>query len=61
MLGDATLFTRSDEVEGQWRVCDPILRAWTELPRPLPQYTAGSQGPREAQRILLPEHAWRAI
>ncbi len=61
MRGDATLFTRSDEVEGQWRVCDPILRAWTELPRPLPQYTAGSQGPREAQRILLPEHAWRAI
>jgi glucose-6-phosphate 1-dehydrogenase len=61
MRGDATLFTRSDEVEGQWSVCDAILRAWAELPEPLPRYPAGSQGPREAQRILLPGHAWRAI
>jgi glucose-6-phosphate 1-dehydrogenase len=61
MRGDATLFTRSDEVEGQWRVCDPILSAWDELPGPLPQYPAGSQGPREASRILLRGHEWRAI
>ena len=25
MRGDATLFTRNDEVEAQWRICDPIL------------------------------------
>jgi glucose-6-phosphate 1-dehydrogenase len=61
MRGDATLFTRSDEVEGQWRVCDPILRAWSEVPDPVPQYPAGSQGPPEARRILLPGHEWRAI
>jgi glucose-6-phosphate 1-dehydrogenase len=61
MRGDATLFTRSDEVEGQWRVCDPILQAWGELPEPLPQYAAGTQGPFEARRILLPGHEWRAI
>ena len=30
MRGDATLFTRDDEVEAQWRICDPILEAWSE-------------------------------
>jgi glucose-6-phosphate 1-dehydrogenase len=61
MRGDATLFTRNDEVEAQWRICDPILRAWAEMPGPLPVYPAGSQGPAEARRILLPGHTWRAI
>ena len=75
MRGDATLFTRDDEVEAQWRICDPILQAWehTPMPRPgglrvgglrvggLPQYEAGSQGPAEADEILLPEHSWRAV
>ena len=28
MRGDATLFTRNDEVEAQWRICDPIVSAW---------------------------------
>src|SRR5688572_20276222 len=61
MRGDATLFTRGDEVEGQWAICEPILRAWAELREPLPQYPAGTQGPREARRILLEGHEWRAI
>jgi glucose-6-phosphate 1-dehydrogenase len=61
MRGDATLFTRNDEVEAQWRICDPILQAWESTPGPLPQYEAGSQGPREADSILLPGHRWRAI
>jgi glucose-6-phosphate 1-dehydrogenase len=61
MRGDATLFTRNDEVEAQWRICDPILRTWDATPGPLPQYPAGSQGPAEANRVLLPGHAWRAI
>jgi glucose-6-phosphate 1-dehydrogenase len=61
MRGDATLFTRDDEVEAQWRICDPILRAWESTNGPLPQYEAGSQGPKEAADILLPEQAWRAI
>jgi glucose-6-phosphate 1-dehydrogenase len=59
--GDATLFTRGDEVEAQWAICDPIVRAWSESPeRPAP-YAAGSQGPAEAEAILLPGHAWRVI
>ena len=28
MRGEATLFTRNDEVEAQWRICDPIVSAW---------------------------------
>jgi glucose-6-phosphate 1-dehydrogenase len=61
MRGDATLFTRNDEVEAQWRICDPILRVWEAMPGPLSQYPAGSQGPEEANRVLLPGHAWRPI
>jgi len=64
MRGDATLFTRDDEVEAQWRICDPILKYWESAHpsnEPLPQYEAGSQGPREAADILLPEQSWRAI
>ena len=61
MRGDATLFTRNDEVEAQWRICDPIVGAWAKTPGPLPQYEAGSQGPEEAERLLSEGHRWRAI
>jgi glucose-6-phosphate 1-dehydrogenase len=61
MRGDATLFTRNDEVEAQWRICDPIVGAWAKQPGPLAQYEAGSQGPAEADSLLLEGHRWRAI
>ena len=62
MRGDATLFTRDDEVEAQWTIIDPILEAWETMPGPLPQYPAGSPGPEEADSILVGEHhRWRAI
>jgi glucose-6-phosphate 1-dehydrogenase len=63
MRGDATLFTRDDEVEAQWEICDPILRAWNETGQPpLTEYEAGGQGPEEADRIRYPRHdGWRAI
>jgi glucose-6-phosphate 1-dehydrogenase len=61
MRGDATLFTRNDEVEAQWGVCDPIVRTWAQQPGPLPQYEAGSQGPSEADSLMLDGHRWRAI
>ncbi|MDQ3850630.1 MAG: glucose-6-phosphate dehydrogenase [Actinomycetota bacterium] len=61
MRGDATLFTRNDEVEAQWRICDPILRAWQALPGPLPQYPAGAQGPAEAEGLLRDATHWRTI
>jgi glucose-6-phosphate 1-dehydrogenase len=61
MRGDPTLFTRNDEVEAQWRICDPILKAWETKPGPLPKYQAGSQGPAEAETLLREDDRWRAI
>jgi glucose-6-phosphate 1-dehydrogenase len=61
MRGDATLFTRNDEVEAQWRICNPIVQAWGTTPGPLPQYPAGSQGPDEASLILRHGDTWRTI
>jgi glucose-6-phosphate 1-dehydrogenase len=61
MRGEATLFTRDDEVEEQWRICDPIVHTWEQAPGPLPQYPAGSQGPAEADNLMLPEQSWRRI
>ncbi len=61
MRGDATLFTRNDEVEAQWRICDPIITAWEQAGGPLPSYPAGSEGPAEANEILLKGDEWRAI
>jgi glucose-6-phosphate 1-dehydrogenase len=61
MRGDATLFTRVDEVESQWRICDPILEAWAQMDEELPKYPSGSGGPEEADRILKKGHRWRGI
>jgi len=61
MRGDATLFTRNDEVEAQWRICDPILESWAGEAGPLPSYPAGSEGPREAGRLMPEGRSWRAI
>ena len=55
MRGDATLFTRNDEVEAQWRICDPIVQAWAQTPGRCRNIEAGSQGPREADDLLLDE------
>jgi glucose-6-phosphate 1-dehydrogenase len=61
MRGDATLFTRNDEVEAQWLICDPIVAHWAQTPGPLPTYPAGSSGPPEADRLLRHGARWRAI
>jgi glucose-6-phosphate 1-dehydrogenase len=53
MLGDPTLFPRRDEVEEAWRVVQPILDRWAETPPPeLPNYDAGSWGPRAADELI---------
>jgi glucose-6-phosphate 1-dehydrogenase len=61
MRGDAMLFTRNDEVEAQWQICDPIVGTWAQTPGPLPQYQAGLQGPEDANALLREGHHWRAI
>jgi glucose-6-phosphate 1-dehydrogenase len=46
LYGDATLFTRSDEVTNQWGFINRILDGWKEDPRKyLPVYEAGTWGP----------------
>ena len=52
LVGDPTLFIRSDEVAQAWRICDPLLRAWEEDDIPLARYEAGTWGPREADELL---------
>ena len=59
MRGDATLFTRADEVEAQWGFIDPILEGWREQQAPVASYQAGSWGPKEADALLAPGDAWR--
>jgi glucose-6-phosphate 1-dehydrogenase len=62
MRGDATLFTRDDEVEAQWRIIDPILANWEKDGTPLATYPAGTPGPEEADQLLAADHhRWRAI
>jgi glucose-6-phosphate 1-dehydrogenase len=62
MRGDATLFTRNDEVEAQWRIIDPILQAWeSSEDQPMATYEAGSQGPEEAAGLLCEGDRWRTI
>jgi glucose-6-phosphate 1-dehydrogenase len=53
MIGDATLFSRSDLVETAWRVAQPILDTWAETPADdFPNYPAGSWGPKAAADLL---------
>ena len=64
MLGDQTLFTRSDEVEEAWRIVMPALSAWESdrNPNTIPLYEAGTWEPIEAE-LLLNQHGrrWRRI
>ena len=51
--GDASLFTRADEVETAWSLIDPILQTWeTHQTPPLAGYKPGSWGPPEAYDLL---------
>ena len=52
MTGDASLFTRADEVETAWGIIDPILQAWETNKLPLASYKPGSWGPKEADELL---------
>jgi glucose-6-phosphate 1-dehydrogenase len=62
MLGDSTLFHRSDMVEAGWRVVTPILDVWKALtPRNFPNYAAGAWGPKEADDLIQKDgRKWRS-
>jgi glucose-6-phosphate 1-dehydrogenase len=52
LLGDPTLFIRTDEVEQCWRIVDPIIEHWANDPSPIPTYEAASWGPTDADRLI---------
>jgi glucose-6-phosphate 1-dehydrogenase len=62
MRGDATLFTRNDEIEALWGIIDPILEAWAaDTTSEIPQYPAGSAGPEEANALMDGGRIWRRL
>jgi len=53
ITGDASLFTRADEVETAWGLIDPIMQAWeSSTKQPIASYQPGSWGPTEADELL---------
>ena len=63
MLGDSTLFQRAEFVEQGWKLVQPLLDAWASPPEePFPNYAAGSNGPRAADKLLAQSgHAWHSL
>ena len=63
LQGDASLFTRADEVEEAWSIVDPLVDAWAHAAPPdFPNYDAGTWGPPEADELLAREgRRWRRI
>ena len=60
MLGDATLFTRSDEIEEQWSLVDAIVAFWQRDRPSFPNYAAGTWGPTASDELLHRDgRSWR--
>ncbi|MEA2424799.1 MAG: glucose-6-phosphate 1-dehydrogenase [Thermoleophilaceae bacterium] len=60
LFGDATLFTRTDEVEEQWSLVDTIVAAWKRDKPAFPNYEAGTWGPKAAEELIQRDgRSWR--
>ncbi len=60
MRGEATLFTRRDEVEEQWAYIDRVLQAWAADGPPPSSYPAGAWGPEQADDLISRDgRRWR--
>ncbi len=60
MLGDATLFTRSDEIEEQWAIVDAMVAGWSRDRAAFPNYSAGTWGPPSSDDLLHRDgRSWR--
>jgi glucose-6-phosphate 1-dehydrogenase len=60
LLGDATLFTRADEVEEQWALVDAMVAPWKRDRPHFPNYAAGTWGPATADELLHRDgRSWR--
>lgn len=60
LLGDASLFMRSDEIERSWAVMDPFIRASEDPELAMPEtYEVGSIGPNSANDLIKENgHDW---
>ncbi len=63
MIGDATLFQRSDNVEVGWSVVTPLLEAWGKTSASdFPNYAAGTWGSPAADQLLQRDgRQWRSF
>jgi glucose-6-phosphate 1-dehydrogenase len=61
LAGDASLFTRSDEIEACWRLVDPVIQGWQREGIPeLVSYSPGTWGPSESHDLLTRDgRSWR--
>jgi glucose-6-phosphate 1-dehydrogenase len=60
MLGDPTLFTRSDEIEEQWALVDAIVALWQRDRPSFPNYPAGTWGPAASDELIHRDgRSWR--
>lgn len=61
ILGDATLYARSDSVEATWKFIDPILKTWESKANiKMFGYPAGTWGPKESKDLFDdPSFDWR--
>jgi glucose-6-phosphate 1-dehydrogenase len=60
LLGDATLFTRADEVDAQWALVDAIVARWKRERAGFTNYAAGTWGPPEADQLIQRDgREWR--
>lgn len=53
MMGNATLFMRTDQVEAAWKIIMPILEVWeTRAAVSFPNYAPDSWGPEDAEALI---------
>lgn len=59
LLGDASLFARTDEIQASWRLIDSIFAGWDQGSAPVAYYKPGTWGPVESDDLLdVAGHAW---
>ena len=67
LMGDASLFTRADEVEAAWAIVTPLDQTWAAWDKrgesgDLAMYEAGTWGPGAADRLLERDgRRWRRL
>lgn len=60
LLGDQTLFIRSDFIIEAWKILTPVLEQWQRSPEKPEPYPAGSEGPAGAEKLIAPAE-WRSL